>query len=341
MSYPMRRYGDFMLVNLIDATGSGYRKYYPYRGNYRGSGRFSDGVRKFTRGVGRAARRGYSIFKNAAHGVNGAMALLNLAARGSARTTPMQYFQMATAGIVALEWLIRLCRHMLGTNPEPNERRRIEATLADVVRERDDLQAIVAQLREELWQLSNRVDAVTGERDSAIEWATNIRDENDRLLGRNNLLEANFLRVLNSNNNMYQHLRNLGYTGPATAETLPVPIAAESAPPPIPPLPSPVEDNRPLPSPVFAAEKSMSSSSEPLPPPVSPFVDPQDIITINGLDGDDDDDMRGNGYSNVYSMMGQPYTLNGSGFITNLFKKVKNGIKPIINAAKPIVKQII
>ena len=146
MSYPMRKYGDFMLVNPIDATGSGYKRYNPYYRNYRRGGAFGDHVRKFTRGVGRAAKKGYSIFKNAAHGVNGAMALLNLATRGANRTSPVQYFQMGTGTLVALKWLIRMCRYLRSNNPPPEENEELRRLTQELARSQELIRGLMARL---------------------------------------------------------------------------------------------------------------------------------------------------------------------------------------------------
>ena len=142
----MRKYGDFMLVNPIDVAGSGYKRYNPYYRNYRGGGPFGDHVRKFTRGVGRAAKKGYSIFKNAAHGVNGAMALLNLATRGANRTSPVQYFQMGTGTLVALEWLIRMCRYLRSNNPPPEENEELRRLTQELARSQELIRGLMARL---------------------------------------------------------------------------------------------------------------------------------------------------------------------------------------------------
>ena len=320
MSYPMRRYGDFMLVNPIDATGSGYKRYNPYYRNYRRGGAFGDHVRKFTRGVGRAAKKGYSIFKNAAHGVNGAMALLNLATRGANRTSPVQYFQMGTGTLVALEWLIRMCRYLRSNNPPPEENEELRRLTQELTHQQELIRGLVERLE--------------------------IADRD--------------LRLARQDVDLLEHENDLLRLPPPPPQAADYPLDV--------PLPAPV----PLPSPGF----SSSPSSSPIPayvPPAPYLFDPPSpvVYTTNApiplpapssaaaaafepyvkqQPSDDDDDFYGHGYgygydddddyANMFSMAGQPYTMNGSGFIKNLWGKLKKAAKPVFSAAKPLVDKI-
>ena len=100
------------------------------------------------------------------------------------------------------------------------------------------------------------------------------------------------------------------------------PFAAPPTPPPLQPIPLPPPPA--LPSPHFSSDGPFQI----------PLINPDASGPyVKQEPSDDDDDWYGHGYgygyddedeyANMFSMAGQPYTMNGSGFIKNLWVKLK------------------
>ena len=309
MSYPVKKYGDFLLVNPVNPTGGnryvkaltrrqrrrmGYPRYVRPKGwGYEGSGIYDytlgplvKGIRKITRGTANLINAGYNAILRGTVLLSGVDSVLHLAQRGLQVITPYQYVYIISALLMLLTWLGRLgvgaVRAAYATQPmRPEDQRTIQ-----------NLQAELRMLREEA-RANEAREADRGQ-------IAQLRDIIQRMQG-----------VMN----------RAAPAAQAAVDAHPAVAAAVGVAPMVLPPPPAAFGAVPL--------------DRPLVPAVAHVGDADDPIVL-----DDDDVPRvGHGYhpygygypsAYMYSMSGQPYTINGAGLLGDLFKSVKKKAMPFL-----------